>query len=111
MAGKERIETLLKQLLPVCESWLQQKEGETYFVDPLDGKEIYAHYGATHMAAALILYGKMSRQEGLYNKGIVLLAYLFLLVGFSEVKSFKCITNLICSRSIIKWKSQRNRRI
>lgn len=73
MAGKERIETLLKQLLPVCESWLQQKEGETYFVDPLDGKEIYAHYGATHMAAALILYGKMSRQEGLYNKGIVLL--------------------------------------
>ena len=38
-----------------------------------------------------------------YNKGIVLLAYLFLLVGFSEIKSFKCITNLICSRSIIKF--------
>jgi len=38
-----------------------------------------------------------------YNKGIVLLAYLFLLVGFSEIKSFKCITNLICSRSLIKF--------
>ena len=31
------------------------------------------------------------------------MAYLFLLVGFSEIKSFKCITNLICSRSIIKF--------
>ena len=37
-----------------------------------------------------------------YNKGIVLLAYLFLLVGYSEVKSFKCIMNLICSRNIVK---------
>ena len=38
-----------------------------------------------------------------YNKGIVLLAYLFLLVGYSEVKSFKCIMNLICSRNIVKF--------
>ena len=38
-----------------------------------------------------------------YNKGIVLLAYLFLLVGYSEVKSFKCIMNLICSRNIYKF--------
>ena len=38
-----------------------------------------------------------------YNKGIVLLAYLFLLAGFSEIKSFKCIMNLICSRNIIKF--------
>ena len=38
-----------------------------------------------------------------YNKGIVLLAYLFLLVGFSETKSFKCIMNLICSRNILKF--------
>ena len=38
-----------------------------------------------------------------YNKGIVLLAYLFLLAGFSEIKSFKYITNLICSRNIIKF--------
>ena len=38
-----------------------------------------------------------------YSKGIVLLAYLFLLVGYSEVKSFKCIMNLICSRNIVKF--------
>ena len=38
-----------------------------------------------------------------YNKGIVLLAYLFLLVGYSEIKSFKCIMNLICSTNLIKF--------
>ena len=38
-----------------------------------------------------------------YNKGIIFLAYLFLLVGFSETKSFKCIMNLICSRNILKF--------
>ena len=38
-----------------------------------------------------------------YNKGIVLLAYLFLLVGLNEYKSFKCIMNLICSTNIIKF--------
>ena len=38
-----------------------------------------------------------------YNKGIVLLSYVFLLAGFSEVKSFKCIMNLICTRNLIKF--------
>ena len=38
-----------------------------------------------------------------YNKGIVLLAYLFLLTGFNEVKSFKLIMNLICSTNLIKF--------
>ena len=38
-----------------------------------------------------------------YNKGIVLLAYVFKLVGFKEDKSFKCIMNLICSSNILKF--------
>ena len=38
-----------------------------------------------------------------YNKGIVLLAYLFLLTGYNEIKSFKLIMNLICSTNLIKF--------
>ena len=34
---------------------------------------------------------------------IVLLAYVFKLVGFKEDKSFKCIMNLICSSNILKF--------
>ena len=38
-----------------------------------------------------------------YNKGIVLLSYLFLLTGYNEIKSFKLIMNLICSTNLIKF--------
>ena len=38
-----------------------------------------------------------------YNKGIVLLAYLFLLTGYNEIKSFKLIMNLVCSTNLIKF--------
>ncbi len=38
-----------------------------------------------------------------YNKGIVSLAYFFLLSGMDEVNSFKCIANLICSTNTIKF--------
>jgi hypothetical protein len=38
-----------------------------------------------------------------YNKGIVSLAYFFLLSGMDEVNSFKCIANLICSTNTIKY--------
>ena len=71
--GKERIEKLLGQLFPICEMWIEEIDGLTYFVDPIDGEEISAHYGATHMAAAMILYGKMKHQQPMYDKGISLL--------------------------------------
>jgi hypothetical protein len=38
-----------------------------------------------------------------YNKGIVSLAYFFLLSGMDEVNSFKCISNIICSTNTIKY--------
>ena len=38
-----------------------------------------------------------------YNKGIVSIIYFFLLVGLDEVNCFICITNLICSRSTLKF--------
>ena len=38
-----------------------------------------------------------------YNKGIVSLAYFFLLSGMDEVNSFKCMANIICSTNTIKY--------
>lgn len=70
---KERIDILIQKLLPICDSWIQEKGDELFFIDPLDNKEISAHYGATHIAAAMILYGKMNQQKLLYDKGIKLL--------------------------------------
>jgi hypothetical protein len=43
------------------------------------------------------------RNDTPYNKGIVSLAYFFLLSGMDEVNSFKCIANLICSTNTIKY--------
>lgn len=73
MDCKDRIHNILEQLFPICEAWIQDKEGQTFFVDPIDGVEISAHYGATHMAAALILYGKLNNIVETYSKGIKLL--------------------------------------
>lgn len=73
MISKDRIEILLEQLFPICENWIAEKDKQTYFIDPIDGNEISAHYGATHMAAAMILYGKMRQQQPMYEKGIGLL--------------------------------------
>ena len=71
---KNRIKELIEQIVPVCESWVQKGEdGLDRFVDPNDNKEISAHYGATHAAAAFIIWGKQTSNNALYNKGIGLL--------------------------------------
>lgn len=73
MVQKQRIVEMLEVLLPICESWLQEEEGSMLYVDPNDGVEISAHYGATHMAATLILYGKMKGKAEMMQKGLTLL--------------------------------------
>lgn len=56
MNTSECLNELIKTVKAKCEQWLQKSEdGSVYFCDPNDQKEISAHYGATHTAAALIL--------------------------------------------------------
>lgn len=73
MDCKKRIQNILDQLFPICEAWIQDKDGQLYFVDPLDGEEISAHYGTTHMAVAMILYGKKIQIDEMFAKGVKLL--------------------------------------
>lgn len=54
--------------------WLQTDvNGKAEFIDPLDQKEISAHYGMTHAAAAWIIWGKKTEDFTLLEKGILLL--------------------------------------
>ena len=71
---KTSIKFLIEQIIPVCESWIDKSsEGLDIFVDPNDGEEISAHYGATHAAASFIIWGKETNNAILYEKGIALL--------------------------------------
>lgn len=71
---ENRIRALIKQIIPVCESWIQKAEdGSDRFVDPNDCEEISAHYGATHAAASFIIWGKTQCDEDLYKKGVTLM--------------------------------------
>lgn len=74
MNNKDRIESLIEQTLEKCLSWVEtDSNGNTYFVDPIDGEEISAHYGATHAAAALIIRGSIIADSEMYSKGIGLM--------------------------------------
>ncbi len=70
----EVIQKLIEQTIAVCNSWLQKSEdGLLRFVDPNDGEEISAHYGAAHAAAAFIIWGKQTGNGTLYQQGLELL--------------------------------------
>lgn len=68
------VEALIEQINLVTLSWLRNgSDGRLRFVDPIDDEEISAHYGATHAAAAWILYGRKTGNPALAEKGIALL--------------------------------------
>lgn len=74
MAILTKIKELIEQIVPVCECWIQKgADGLDRFIDPNDSEEISAHYGATHAAAAFILWGKQTGDDALYKKGVSLL--------------------------------------
>ncbi len=68
-----RIKSLIEMTLDDCLPWIENKDGAVQFIDPLDKIEISAHYGATHMAAALIIYGDIKNDAALVAKGEELL--------------------------------------
>lgn len=70
----EQIKIFIEQIIPVCSSWITKgDDGLVRFVDPNDGEEVSAHYGATHAAAAFIIWGKHTGDGALYQQGVTLL--------------------------------------
>lgn len=71
---KKRIISIIDRIVSVCDNWIcKGEDGLLRFVDPNDGVEISAHYGATHSAASFIIWGKIRGDESLYSKGVALL--------------------------------------
>lgn len=71
--SRDRIEVVIGQVLAKASSWIRNIDGELQFVDPIDGIEVSAHYGATHMAASMILWGTHHQDASVRNKGLALL--------------------------------------
>jgi hypothetical protein len=71
----EKIKKLIKCIIPVCVSWIKKndEDGMVRFIDPNDDEEISAHYGATHAAAAFIIWGKTINDDAIYQQGVDLL--------------------------------------
>lgn len=70
---KKAIESMIHQLNSTTLTWLKENDkGILYFVDPIDKEEITAHYGATHAAAAWVMYGKKTGNLKLLNNGLAL---------------------------------------
>ena len=65
----QRIDALIGQVLSACAPWAREKDGRMQFIDPLDGREISAHYGASHAAAAFILWAGETGDEALLRLG------------------------------------------
>ena len=70
---KERIERLIDLVISTCIPWIAKKNGVIQLVDPIDHEEISAHYGATHAAVALIIFGKEKKNERFLKLGEALL--------------------------------------
>lgn len=72
---KEPINEMIKQIINTCTPWMKPGEdGLLRFIDPLDGDEISAHYGATHAAVAFIMHGERTGDKELTDIGYKLLS-------------------------------------
>jgi len=73
MDTKQHIRDLIEPILIKCLEYTNQDDdGMLFFIDPNDHKEISAHYGASHAAAAFLIYGK-EYDGAVYEKGLDLL--------------------------------------
>ena len=69
-----KIEALIEQIIRVTKGWIKKDVNGSYiFEDPNDHQEISAHYGASHMAASLILWGTYKNDKIIYVQGVELL--------------------------------------
>jgi len=70
---KNRIEKLIELTLNSCLPYIVNKGDYIQFIDPLDKEEISAHYGNTHLAVSLIIFGSLKNNKSLIKTGEELL--------------------------------------
>lgn len=68
---KADLENLVDISAARCQSWLRMdSQAGIALIDPIDRKEVKSHYGDSHLAAALIILGKMREDYNLEEKGV-----------------------------------------
>ena len=74
MSNLEILRTWAVNIAQKCSDWIVPGVGgKLEFHDPIDGREVSAHYGATHAAAALIVWGIHQNDDILFEKGVALM--------------------------------------
>jgi len=74
MRLEDRISEFLNTAEAACNDWIEPKiGGYLQFIDPHDGEEISAHYGASHFAVSLLIIGRMRNDINRYENGVLLL--------------------------------------
>lgn len=69
-SNKENLYHLIDTIISTCLENLQEDgEGNLRFIDPIEKCEISAHYGASHLAASLLMFGNLSNHKDFYLKG------------------------------------------
>lgn len=72
MTSLETIKSLVEQTKERCLNWIEETKEGVFFVDPLDKKEISAHYGATHAAVSFLLLGLKNKDKKLEDVSVKL---------------------------------------
>ena len=74
MKDKSALRDIVINLINHCSRWIELDEnGDLFVIDPLEKKEITGHYGHTHLATSLLIYGKICSLKELSDKGKQLL--------------------------------------
>lgn len=67
---KNSLNEMIKEILDTCVKWVKLGEDEQLrFIDPIDGEEISAHYGATHAAVSFLIYGEKIHNDNVREMG------------------------------------------
>lgn len=88
---EKELEIMIKKIIEVCELWIKVSDGHVYFEDPLEKKEISAHYGVSHASAAFIIYGEETDNLEIAIKGYSLLKSL--LCRWDDIKKMQDFHN------------------
>lgn len=71
---KQNLLSMIELFVDKCKSCLIiGEDGLLRYVDPIDGSEISAHYGSTHLATALLIYADIKSDQHIYALGEQLL--------------------------------------
>lgn len=69
----KELDNIIEKIVYTCESWIKRKNGFLFLEDPIEKKEISAHYAVSHISVAFIIYGTTQKKDKIFKIGYELL--------------------------------------